>query len=245
MKINFQSKAFWKIVSTLMLVTMFFTFNQCVVQQYSAPVQTNQEQVVFEDPHGDPIINSGTPPGGGSGEFQEQGATEVARMVTDVGLKDFEEVYMSMAVVTGIDPGNNNVRNLFNELNTQLPTDNSVKNFMTSHQIAIVKLAGEFCHRVFNSSAIYNNFFNNFNINQSPNQGLDTNGKVTMINDFIARFWGFNTQPQGVEDEAVAEMSAMIDDLLVGENMGSTATTRKIAKGVCTAMLASAPVIMF
>lgn len=245
MKINFQSKAFWKVLSSGMLVTVFFAFNQCVVQQYNAPVQSNQEQIINEDPHGDPVINSGTPPGGGSGEFQETGATEVARTITNVGLKDFEQVYMSMSVVTGIDANENNVRNLFNELSTQLPTTNSVKSFMTSQQIAIVKLAGEFCHRVFNSSSNYNNFFNNFNINQSPSQGLNNTGKTIMVNDFISRFWGYNTQPQSVVDDAVNEMGLLIDDLLVGENMGSTATTRKVAKGVCTAMLASAPITMF
>lgn len=247
MKINFQSKAFWKIASSVMLVTIFFTFNQCVVQQYNAPATSNS-QVVNDTPTpstGDPVIDSGTPPSGGSGEFQETGATEVARIVTDVGLKDFEEIYMTMSVLTGVDSNENNVKNLFNTLNTQLPTDNSVKNFMTSQQIAIIKLSSEFCHRAFSSSSIYNNFFNNFNIGLTPAQGLDANGKNIMINDFISRFWGYNVQPQGVQDEAVAEMSALIDDLLTGENMNSTSTTRKVAKGVCTSLLSSAPVIMF
>lgn len=244
MKINFQSKAFWKIVSTTMLITIFFTFNQCVVQQYNAPVTTNSEMT--DSGLGDPVINSGTPPSGGSGEFEETGATEVARLTTDVGLKDFEEIYMSMSVLTAIDVGNeSSIRSLYNNLNSQLPTDNSVKNFMTSQQIAIVKLSGEFCHRVFSNNNYYNSFFANFNISQTPAQGLDVTGKEIMVNDFISRFWGFNVQPIGVENEARSEMNILIDELLVGENMNSTATTRKIAKGVCTAMLASAPVTMF
>lgn len=247
MKINFQSKAFWKIISTTMLVGIFFTFNQCVVQQYNAPITTNEAQVVVDHPDtGSPVINSGTPPSGGSGEFEETGATEVARLTTDVGLKDFEQVYMTMSVLTGIDVGNeSSIRNLFNTLNTQLPTDNSVKNFMTSQQIAIVKLAGEFCHRVFSSSTYYNSFFVNFNIAQTPSQVLNANGKLSLTNEFISRFWGFNVQPIGVEDEARSEMNILIEDLLVGENMNSSTTTRKVAKGVCTAMLASAPVTMF
>lgn len=248
MKINFQSKVFWKLTSTGLLLTTFFTFNQCVVQQYNAPVSKTQSEVVNEHPgDGDPVINSGTPPAGGSGEFVETGATEVARLVADVGLKDFEEIYMSMSVVTGIDVGDESgIRNLFNDLNTQLPTDNSVKNFMTAHQIAIVKLAGEFCHRVFNSSAYYNSFFINFNVGQSPNQVLNNqSGKLQMVNEFINRFWGQNVQPDDVETNARNEMTLLIDDLLVGENLSSSATTRKIAKGVCTAMLASAPVTMF
>ena len=247
MKINFQSKAFWKIVSTTMLVGVFFTFNQCVVQQYNAPVNTNGAQVVIDHPEtGDPVMNSGTPPSGGSGEFEETGATEVARLTVDVGLKDFEEIYMSMSVLTGIDVGDeSSIRNLFNTLNTQLPTDNSVKNFMTSQQIAIIKLSGEFCHRVFSNGTYYNNFFEGFNIGQTPSQGLNANGKLALTNEFISRFWGFNVQPESVEINARNEMAILIDDLLIGENMNSSTTTRKVAKGVCTAMLASAPVTMF
>lgn len=247
MKINFQGKVFWKFASTLLLVAMFFTFNQCVVQQYNSPVSSSQVEVTNDLGDGDPVMNGDTPPPGGSGEFQETGATEVARMVSDVGLKDFEQIYMSMSVLTGINVSNEfGIRNLFEELNTQLPTDNSVKNFMTSHQIAILKLAGEFCDRTFNSDNYYGVFFNSFNITQTPNQVLsDEEGKKLLVNEFIDRFWGLNVQPDEVEDNARVEIVAMIDDLLVGENMNSVFTTRKIAKGVCTAMLSSAPVIMF
>lgn len=247
MKINFQSKVFWKFASTVLLLTMFFTFNQCVVQQYNSTVGPSQVEVTNDLGDGDPVMNGDTPPPGGSGEFQETGATDVARMVSDVGLKDFEQIYMSMSVLTGIDVSNEfGIRNLFEELNTQLPTDNSVKNFMTSHQIAILKLAGEFCHRTFNSANYYNAFFNNFNIAQTPNQALSNQeGKELMVNEFIDKFWGVNVQPDDVENNARVEMVAMLDDLLVGENMNSSITTRKIAKGVCTAMLSSAPVIMF
>jgi len=56
---------------------------------------------------------------------------------------------------------------------------------------------------------------------------------------------GVNVQPESVEINARNEMAILIDDLLIGENMNSSTTTRKVAKGVCTAMLASAPVTMF
>lgn len=247
MKINLNNKFVWKFGSTIMLVVVFLTFNQCVVQQYNAPVSKVDSNVSHDDVTGDPVINSGTPPVGGTGEFAETGATEVARLVSDVGIKDFEQILYSMEVLTGVQASSGSpVLNLYNTLNSQLPTDNSVKNFMTSQQIAIIKLSGEFCHRLFEDASLYNSFFTNFNITQNPNQALASqNGKLSMINDFIDRFWGVNVQPQGLEDEARVEMTAMIEDLLIGENMNSTTTTRKVAKGVCTAMLSSAPVTMY
>jgi hypothetical protein len=242
MKINFHNKNLWKLISLGLLTTMFFTFNQCVVQQYDAPVVKSNDGVV-DSYHDGPVTGGGTLPPGGSGEFQETGATEVARLITDVGVKDFEAIYVTFQVLTGVDPLQENViRNSFSELKTQLPFDASIKSFNTAHQIATIKLASEFCHRLFESSAYYNIFFTNFNIGQSPNNVLNANGKIIMINDFINRFWGENVQPIAVEQVAIQQMSQLIDALLVDENMGSSTTTRKVAKGVCTSLLASAPV---
>lgn len=245
MKINIQSKAFWKILSILMLLGVFFTFNQCVVSQYDAPVITKTgDDINVDDYHDDPVINSGTLPQGGSGEFEETGATEVARLVTDVGIKDFESIYMTFQVLTGIESQNDStVRSSYNDLQSQLPTDTSVKNFLTANQIAIIKLASTFCDRLFSSSSYYNGFFNNFSVTSSPQNVLDTqNKKLIMVQDFINRFWGQNVQPYSVEETAKIEMINLIDDLLVGESMTSSNTTRLVAKGVCTSMLASAPV---
>ncbi len=245
MKINFHNKNVWKLISLGLLCTMFFTFNQCVVQQYDAPVVKSNGGGDVDEYHDTPINSGGTLPPGGSGEFQEAGATEVARLVTDVGVKDFEAIYVTYQVLTSVDPlEDNTLRGTYEDLKTQLPFDASIKNFGTAHQIATIKLAAEFCHSLFNRSALYNSFFTNFNISQSPNQALGPNGKLVMIRDFIDRFWGRNVQPLEVEQVAITQMSLLIDDLVQGDNinLNSPNTTRDVAKGVCTALLASAPV---
>jgi hypothetical protein len=246
MKINFHNKAVWKILSIAMLMSVFFTFNQCVVQQYdSTVVKTNSDIADDVDPyHSDPVMNSGTLPSGGSGEFEETGATEVARLVTDIGVKDYESLYVTFQVLTGVDVSNEStLRNVYEDIRSQLPFDSSIKNFGTANQIAIIKIASEFCHTVFNKSTYYNTFFNNFNIAQSSINAFSNNGKALMIEDMINRFWGSNVQPFEVEQNAKTELNILIDDLLVGTS-NSTTTTRTIAKGVCTSLLASAPVTM-
>jgi hypothetical protein len=221
---------------------MFFTFNQCVVQQYDAPVVKSSDDLV-DSFHETPINSGGTLPPGGSGEFEENGATEVARLITDVGVKDFEAIYVTYQVLTGVDPlEDGTVRNAYEDLKTQLPFDASIKNFGTAHQVATIKLASEFCHSLFNRSAYYNVFFTNFNIAQTPAAGLTPTGKMIMVSDFIYRFWGENVQPAEVEQVAMEQMSQLVDDLLEGLSQTSTTTTRTVAKGVCTSLLASAPV---
>jgi hypothetical protein len=159
-------------------------------------------------------------------------------------VKDFEEIYVTFQVLTGVNISNEGtLRSVYSDIETQLPFDNSIKNFGTANQIAIVKLASEFCHTVFNKSVYYNVFFNNFNIAQSSNNAFSNNGKLIMVQDMINRFWGTNVQPDGVEENARIELSVLIDDLLVGTS-NSTTTTRTVAKGVCTSLLSSAPVTM-
>lgn len=243
MKINFHNKNVWKLISLGLLCTMFFTFNQCVVQQYDAPVVKSDSDGSVDDFHDNPINSGGTLPPGGSGEFEEQGATEVARLITDIGVKDFEAIYVTFQVLTSVDPlDEGTIRGTYEDLKTQLPFDASIKNFGTAHQIATIKLASEFCNTLFDRSRYYDSFFTNFNINQSPTNGLTPTGRMIMINDFIDRFWGPSVQPLEVEQTARDQMSLLVEDLLQGENQGSTATTREVAKGVCTSMIASAPV---
>jgi hypothetical protein len=243
MKINLHHKFTWKLLSIILLVIIMMAFNQCVVQQYNtAPGQLDLGVV---SPGGNDSMPTPDVPAGGSSEFIETGATDVAKLSSSIGVKDFEEIYMSFVVLTGINLANESgIRNLFNNLNSQLPTDNDVKAFMTSQQVAVIKLAGEFCHRLFENSTYYNAFFTNFNINQTPNQGLNEAGKLLMVNDFINRFWGLGVQPPLVEDNARNALMVLIDDLKMGENLNATSVTRKIAKGVCTSLLASAPVTL-
>lgn len=241
MKINFQNKNIWKGASVVMIALMLTTFNQCVVQEYN--LAENKVNNVVEEEEEEEVVDV---PVGGSGEFTETGATEVARTITSVGVKDFEEVYYTMSVVTGIDPADEeSIRNTFADLRTQLPFDSSIKQYTTANQIAVIKLGGEFCHILFSKSQYYNNFFNNFNIGQTPNQTLvNQASKDTLIDEFINKFWGQNTQPAEVENIARAELSLLIDDLLVGENMNSSGTTRDVAKGVCSSLIASAPLVL-
>ena len=243
MKINFNNKAGWKVLSIAMLLGVFFTFNQCVVQQYDSVVTKTNSDIEVDPYHSDPITNGETLPGG-SGEFEETGSTEVARLVTDVGVKDFEEIYVTFQILTGVNISNEGtLRSVYSDIVSQLPFDNSIKNFGTANQIAIIKLASEFCHTTFNKSVYYNVFFNNFNVGQTSNNAFSNNGKMMMIQDMINRFWGSNVQPINVEENAKTELNILIDDLLVGLN-NSTTTTRTVAKGVCTSLLSSAPVTM-
>lgn len=161
----------------------------------------------------------------------------------DVGVKNFEQINETMSVLTGVDASNNAVRNVFRGLEVQLPTDNSVKSFLAANQVAVTKLAAEYCHALVESGTLRGAVWPGFNFAGNPSSVLANNTqKIQIIDQTLNQFWGINVG--GDRTASQLEMLSLFNDLLNGENLGSSTTTRTTIKGLCTAALASAPVIL-
>jgi hypothetical protein len=248
MKINFHNKLMWKSLAVFALVGVFVTFNQCVIQQYDGTTNTVNTNVDVQG-GGEGEEEALVPePTGGQNEFVETGATEVAKLYTSVGHKDFEQIYMSMSIVTGIDvQDESGIRSRYTILNSQLPADNSIKNFGTAHQIAVIKLASEFCDRFINNSSYYQDALPGINFNTSYAQQLynGNNTKIDLIQKMINKFWGVNVQPDTVVQSAINENIQLITDVQGEESdPDSQNTGRKAGKAVCTSLLSSAPITL-
>ena len=162
----------------------------------------------------------------------------------DIGIKNFEQIKESMAVLTGVSSTSNAIRNTYRDLEVQLPTENSIKSFLGANQVAITKLAAEYCDQLVNSGNLRGQVWNNFNFNGTPNQVLSNNTqKNQVINQTLDKFWG-TSMNNTMRTQSQGEMLSLLNDLLSGENLGSNNTTRTVVKGVCTAALASAQVTL-
>jgi len=86
------------------------------------------------------------------------------RMVSDVGLRTFEEINSTIAAITGVPTTNNAVKGVYDEYIQQLPSVEAIDAFLPSHQMAIAQLALTSC-----SELVDNNqgFFSGFNFSQS------------------------------------------------------------------------------
>lgn len=248
-----KDKVKWtiKLGSFAGLALIFFTFTQCVEEMEVEKVEV-VPVVMPDDPNhnggGSGDSGLGDVTGGGSiiSEFNENGATEVARTSTSIGIKDFEQIHKTMSVLTGINPANErDVRDVYGELSTQLPNENDVKQFNNSIQFAIFKLGSAYCDVMLDDSNYYNAVFTSINVGSSPNQVLNNQaGKLNLVNDLINRFWGAGVQDAAIVSQTQTDLVALLDDLLTGEDLGRGATTRKVAKGVCASLIATPPVIM-
>jgi hypothetical protein len=135
------------------------------------------------------------------------------------------------------------VRRTYNDLEVQLPTDNNVKAFLSANQVAITKLAAEYCDVLVDSGTLRTGVWPGFNFNGTPNAVLTNNAqKIGLIDQTLNRFWGVNVG--GDRSTSQLEMLSLMNDLLQGENLGSANTTRTTVKGVCTAALSTAHVTL-
>ena len=242
MKLNNNWKT--KFISSFSALGILVLFNQCV-GQYEEIQEVQFEKVKdsgspgpTDSFHGDGDI---VPAGQG-----ETGATEVARTAASVGVLNFEQIDASFQSITGVDRRLfNDVNNAYNDNFLGLPGNNSVKEYNASHTMAIFKVASAYCARMKNQTDLRNIFYGGFiNLNLSPNQVLaNAAQKSSFIDGMIDKIWGVDVGDPSVIEATKQEMLVLLDELLEDESPTSSATTRRVATGVCAAMLSSPQII--
>ncbi len=163
-----------------------------------------------------------------------------------IGVRTFDEINATMALVTGVDPETPAVDTTYQGLRQSLPAVEDIQTFLSSHQVAIAQLAIEYCNALVEGpdAATY---FPGFDFNQSPAAAYSGANRNLVIDPLIDRIMGIGIQTQpdftAVRDELGyvgsdgVRPDNLVDRLLVSPD---NPNTRAIAKGVCAAVLGSA-----
>jgi hypothetical protein len=140
----------------------------------------------------------------------------------DVGIRNFAQINDTMAAVTGVNPQDNAVRTMYLDLTQQLPEGNDINTFVPAQQVGVIKLAIEYCDRMFDNSGYRNAFFA-----QDPfNQGNRDATLGTLIDKMI----GVNLASQ----PARADLMADLVDLFEGDpNHVNSANQVQPITGIC------------
>jgi hypothetical protein len=161
-----------------------------------------------------------------------------------VGIKTGEQIAATMSALTGVPRTRSNVRDALNNLRPQLPNSHDLASFQASHQIAITKLATEYCDALFETADLRAALLPGVNFGQNPPQayaGATIQG--TIVDRLIERFWGAGLERLPNPEEARGELLTLFGGLLAGAP-NTTTGTRNIAKGMCTTVLAASPVTL-
>lgn len=203
-----------------------------------------------DDKFHEPNLDPGTMPQGETPAGEEPAAEEgeameepkIAELRSAVGIKNFRQVSASMSSLTGIPESNATVKPVFDQLTTQLPESNDIRSFLASHQVAIAKLAVEYCDALISNAQTAAVVLPGVNLNQAPSAALNAAGREMINKALITRFWGPGLADVPKMDDALVALSALTDQLLEGKDVNSAALTPNLVKGLCTAVLASGPV---
>ncbi len=161
-----------------------------------------------------------------------------------VGMRNFRQINDVMSVLTGVPRTNANVTAAFALLETALPDSNDIRTFNGSHQVAISKLAVEYCDAMVEDPALSALAIPGFNFAALPNVAFDAAGKATVGKALVAKFWGSGLDSLPPEAELVETLSDLIDAVVAGK-ANTAVITKNVVKGVCVSLLASSQVLLY
>ncbi len=171
---------------------------------------------------------------------------DVQTVFVKAGLRNFNQINATMSTLTGVPRTNATVRTEFvTNLATSLPTDNDVKAFLGSQQVAVFKLAVEYCDALVKDTTLRAQVFGTFNFAATPAVAFNAAGKQAVAEALVGKFWGKDLTSLPAHAESTDEVVALLDALLQGKTMTTVAVTPAVVTATCAATLASAPVTIF
>ncbi len=164
------------------------------------------------------------------------------------GIRDFARLSETMAAVTGVSAGEPSIRATYLELVQQLPSTYDLRSFVSSHQVAIAKLALEYCDVLVESPANRVDFFGaSVDFDAPATQFAGVAGEANrdrVIQALADGMLGRGLESQPDRDEAEEALDPLFDALTAGCDAASCPAerTRTVVKGACAAVLSSAGV---
>jgi len=225
-------------ITTFMLAVVLVSFNHCGLDSLTK-VKVNKKLSMTNASNGVPNNDQAVEGGGDTTEPEE----EIVAQEVYVGVKNFEEIYMTMSALTGVPFDSGNVDNVYADISVQLPSENDIKSFLAVNQVSIIKLAAEYCHQLVESGTMRTMVWPTTNFGEASATALAGAKKDKIIDDMIMRFWNLQSAQLVEYNMERAELSMLIEELKIGLASNST-TTRNVIKGACTAALSSAHVTM-
>lgn len=218
-----MKNTYYKIAVFLLLSIMVGAFTHCV---QNSPVGGSSSS-----------SRSPSSSSGGGGNPTPEQILNTAQV--EVGLKNFEQINYTFSELTGVPVTNGQIVSTYNSVESTLPTDTEVKVLQSSNQVAITRLAAEYCNQLISTaSANRDAIFGAGVFGQTPAQ-LDL---TAYVNRTTNAFWGGAGVIDQVElDEARMMLMTLYGDIVnMDANKTAVATNVKAGKAVCTAALSSA-----
>jgi hypothetical protein len=160
-----------------------------------------------------------------------------------VGLRDFAQVNDTMSSVTSVSALATQAT--FDELTQQLPSSSDARSFVSSHQVAISKLALEYCDALVENPAQRAAVFGSFPFGMPPETVFASQGnRDALTNALVSRMVGVALTSQPSAAEVGPVLGTLVDALVApcATTPCGADRTATIVKAACAAVLSSGAV---
>ncbi|MEZ5514261.1 MAG: LamG-like jellyroll fold domain-containing protein [Steroidobacteraceae bacterium] len=162
---------------------------------------------------------------------------------SDIGLRTFEEINMTLSNITGIPTNNPEVVRTYTLVRQALPTTEKLGTFGPSQQTGIAQLAIQYCNQLVQDDTRRTNFFGAINLATPANSFFAGPGRDQVINALLTKGagTGLNTQPN---TEIATEVNSLIDRLTAGAAGTQAGRTAVVITASCATVLGSATTLV-
>lgn len=178
-------------------------------------------------------------------------ATQSLPAAPTIGLRTFEEIYATMAAMTGVDPQDPDVKATYQLVRLQMPTVENVEGFLPAHQTGIAQLAIEYCNALVEDPALRASFFAGFTgFDSDVATAFDSAGQSAVVNALVDNIAGQNLgtalTPAQIQEEMFGAASTSLYNKLTASCAPTCdpARTRTILKAMCASTIGSAAMLI-
>jgi len=126
----------------------------------------------------------------------------------------------------------------------QLPTLTSIDTFISAQQMGITQLAIAYCDLAIDNDNIRNSWFSDINFDLAPAQAFDESGRANLLTPLLDQLLPLTITSQPDKTLVFTELDTLITKLSSCDGDCAVDRSRTIAKSVCTAVLASAAILV-
>ena len=163
---------------------------------------------------------------------------------SEIGLKTFDEINESMSKMTGVATTNPAVLDTYTTVKQQLPTVETIKGFLSSHQMAVTQMAIQYCDALVKNGQLRAEMFPGFDFSAPANTAFDHGGRSLVTGPLLSRFVGSNLASQPGVTDVETELNNLMDRLTSCDAGCPADRTETVVKASCAAVLGSATTLV-
>jgi hypothetical protein len=159
----------------------------------------------------------------------------------DIGLRLFDEINATFALVTSVSELQPDVRATFERVRQQLPTNEYIEGFVAAQQVGIAQLAIEYCNALVDDSGLRASYFPGVDFAAGAGAAFGTAAQRNgVIDPLLARIVGQNLASQPDPAAIRNELDGLMVRLASCGGSCPPGRTTTVVKAACAAVLGSA-----